>query len=60
MHVSILFIYTSFNVIKVAAVSTKQVMQIYVYMGVSIYWPMSALYMFCVCDIKSEYHMRDI
>ena len=31
-----------------------------IYMDVSVYWPLSVLCMFCVCDIKSEYHIFDI
>ena len=41
-------------------------MQIYIYMGVSVYWPLSVLCVFvgvcvcvlCVCDIKSEYQLK--
>ena len=39
-----------FSVIKIAAVGTHQVVLIYIYMGVSVYWPLSVLLVFvCVC-----------
>ena len=43
-------------VIQIPAVSICQVMLMYIYMGVSVYWPLSVLYIFvciCVCGIKS-------
>ena len=43
----------SFNVIQKVAVSTKQVVLIYIYMGVSVYWPACAVCL-CLCVISNQ------
>ena len=49
-------IFKSFNVIKIAAVSTQQVMYIYTYVCASVYWPLSVL---CGCVFtRMEYQIR--
>ena len=44
----------AFNeLIQEAALSTCQVMLTYIYINVSVYWPLCVLCVFaCVCDIK--------
>ena len=49
----------------IAPVTTRQIVLIYIYMDVSVYWPMCVLCVFvhmcvfvCVCDTKSEYQPK--